>query len=126
MVVNVHPTYQFSLLTAGRLNDGITPSACSVASMVAPFIGLPSTLKSLTVGARAQIKQRVREAETQSESNGYLDDDYIAASGQHPHCTHSVKKGVGFDRSTLANLGFSPGTRCFCPEQSLYGPRWIT
>src|SRR5260370_34821646 len=101
MVVNVHPTYQFSLLTAGRLNDGITPSACSGASMVAPFIGLPSTLKSLTVGARAQIKQRVREAETQSESNGYLEDDYIAASGQHPHVTPCVKTGAGFTHRAL-------------------------
>lgn len=30
-----------SLLTDGRLNEGMTPSRCMVASMVAPFIGPP-------------------------------------------------------------------------------------
>jgi hypothetical protein len=37
---NSDSEYGLSLLTDGRLNDGITPSSCKVDSMVAPFIGL--------------------------------------------------------------------------------------
>jgi len=40
-VLNKDSEYGLSLLTDGRLNDDITPSRCSVASMVAPFIELP-------------------------------------------------------------------------------------
>ncbi len=33
--------YRLSSLTQGRLNEGTSPSFCSFASIVAPFIGLP-------------------------------------------------------------------------------------
>ncbi len=48
MVLNNDSEYGLSLLTAGRLNDGITPKACKVASIVAPFIGLPLSECSTT------------------------------------------------------------------------------
>jgi len=53
--------YGLSLLTAGRLKDGITPSACSVASIVAPFIGLPlSECKTTWPGAMFSRSQMSR------------------------------------------------------------------
>src|ERR1019366_8449263 len=36
--------YGLSSLTLGRLNDGMMPSHCMVASIVAPFIGPPFSL----------------------------------------------------------------------------------
>ena len=41
MVPNRLSEYGLSLLAEGRLNDGTTPNLCSVASMVAPFMGDP-------------------------------------------------------------------------------------
>ncbi len=40
-VRNKASEYGLSSLTLGLLNEGTTPSFCSVASIVAPFIGLP-------------------------------------------------------------------------------------
>lgn len=40
-VLNNDSEYGLSLLTAGRLKDGMTPSPCKVANIVAPFIGPP-------------------------------------------------------------------------------------
>ena len=48
-----------SLLTEGRLNDGITPSCCNVASIVAPFIGLPLSEHNVTCSGLTRSRRHI-------------------------------------------------------------------